>query len=48
MLGIMKRKVEVSRASRLEITHGSSVIGKDGIKPPWKPEISAAWAISAM
>ncbi len=30
----------------IEARRDSSVIGNDGIKPPWKPEISAAWAIS--
>ncbi|MNX07129.1 hypothetical protein D3C86_368050 [compost metagenome] len=45
--GIMKRKVLVSRASSAEMAHGSSVMGKDGINPPWKPDSSAARAISA-
>ncbi len=30
-----------------EITQGSSVLGKDGIRPPMKPALSAAFAISA-
>ncbi|MCY1442260.1 hypothetical protein D9M71_586230 [compost metagenome] len=43
---IMKRKVRVCRARNEETVQGSSVDGKEGIRPPWKPEISAARAIS--